>query len=144
MIFQRNCFSSVTVQLCHLHICLILTSHLCYFIFFCFFFFHSVDISMSLLLVSKNSFIIQDVNHLSCSANEVPYFIAINLLWCLLIKLCHLSASLGQSCQSCVYFTTFLKEPSYFSYAFEISCVFYTYSISQSGITTFQSFNIHI
>ena len=31
-----------------------------------------------------------------------------------------------------------------FSYAFKIWCVFYTYNISQFGITTVQSFNIHM
>ena len=36
---------------------------------------------MSLLLVSKNSFMTKDVNHLSCNANEISYFIDINLLW---------------------------------------------------------------
>ena len=28
----------------------------------------------SLLLVSKNSFMIKDVNHLSCNTNEIPFF----------------------------------------------------------------------
>ena len=48
MILHRNCFSSAIVQLSHLLICLIFTSHLCYFIFF----FISFGISVSLLLVS--------------------------------------------------------------------------------------------
>ena len=39
IILQRNCFSFVIVQLSHLHICLIHSSHLCYFISFCFGFF---------------------------------------------------------------------------------------------------------
>ena len=29
---------------------------------------------MSLLLVSKDSFMIKDVNHLSCNTNEIPCF----------------------------------------------------------------------
>ena len=90
IILQRNCFSSVIVQLSHLHICLIHSSHLCYFISFCFgfFFFISLSISIYLLLVSKNSFMTKGVNHLSCSINETPYFIAINLLWYSVFWLC--------------------------------------------------------
>ena len=63
-------------------------SHLCYFmssvVFFVFFFFISLGIAMSLslLLVSKNSFMAKDVNCLSCNANEILYFIVSNLLWC--------------------------------------------------------------
>ena len=43
---------------------------------------------MSLLLVSKNSLMTKDVNHLSCSANEISCFIGINLLWWSVFLLC--------------------------------------------------------
>ena len=46
-----------------------------------FFFFIFLEISMSVLLVSENSFMSKDVKHLSRGANEIPYFIAIGLLW---------------------------------------------------------------
>ena len=78
MILQRKCFSSVIFQLSHLRICLILTSHLCYFTFFPFI---SLGISMSLLLISRNSIMSKDASHLSCNANEIPYFVAISLVW---------------------------------------------------------------
>ena len=82
MILQRNCFSSVIVQLSHFYTCLTLTSHLCYFMSSVVCFFFSLGIAMSLLLVSKNSFMAKDVNCLSCHANEILYFIVSNLLWC--------------------------------------------------------------
>ena len=82
MILQRKCFSSVIFQLSHLHICLILTSHLCYFTFFSFI---SLGISMSLLLISWNSIMSKDASHLSCNANEIPYFVAISLVWCFVL-----------------------------------------------------------
>ena len=90
MILQRNCFSSVIVQLSHLHICLILlvTWVISSFLLFLFFCFISLGTSVSVLLVSKNSFMTKDANHLSCNANETPYFIAINLLWCFVFWLC--------------------------------------------------------
>ena len=83
MILQRNCFSSFIVQLSHFYTCLTLTSHLYYFmssVVFCFVFFIPLGITMSLLLVSKNSFMAKDVNCLSCNANEILYFIVSNLL----------------------------------------------------------------
>lgn len=57
-------FSSVTFTYV-----LILTSHLCYFLFFFSIF---LDQSMSFLLVSKNSFMTKNVNHLSCDAKWSP------------------------------------------------------------------------
>lgn len=84
MILQRNCFSSVIVQLSHPHIYLILASHLCYYIFF--FFFICLGILVFLLLVSKNAFMIKDVNHLSCDANEIAYFIhQLTTVFCILV-----------------------------------------------------------
>ena len=54
----------------------------CYFLSSSFFFFFIfLEISMSFLLVSENSFMSKDVKHLSRGANEIPYFIAIGLLW---------------------------------------------------------------
>ena len=82
MILQRKCLSSVIFQLSHLHICLILTSHLCYFTFF---FLISLGISMSLILISRNSLMNKVANHLSCDANEIPYFVAISLVWCFVL-----------------------------------------------------------
>ena len=60
-------------QFSHLHICFILTNQVFYFILQ-FFFFISLEISM--LLVSKNSFMTKDSSYLSCSLNEIPCFIA--------------------------------------------------------------------
>ena len=54
----------------------------CYFLSSSFFFFFIfLEISISLLLVSDNSFMSKNVKHLSRGANEIPYFIAIGLLW---------------------------------------------------------------
>ena len=77
MVLQNSCFSSATVQLSHLHICLIL-------IITCVFHFLlsslPLNISMCLLQISKNSFMTKDVNHLLCNANEIAYFIAFSSL----------------------------------------------------------------
>uniref|UniRef100_A0A4X1UNI9 Uncharacterized protein n=1 Tax=Sus scrofa TaxID=9823 RepID=A0A4X1UNI9_PIG len=52
------------------------------------FFFISLGILMSVLLISKKSFIIKDVNHLSCIGNEILCIYATSLLWCSVFWLC--------------------------------------------------------
>lgn len=82
-ILKRNCFSSVIVQLNQLHICLILTIHLCFFILF-FFSPISLGISMSFYWFLRTHLWLR----MSCCANEIPYFIAMKLLWCFIYWLC--------------------------------------------------------
>ena len=65
LLFFYNHFS-------HLHVRFILTNQVFYFIFQFFF----ISLKISMLLVSKNSFMAKDSSYLSCSVNEIPCFIA--------------------------------------------------------------------
>ena len=68
---------------CHLHICLILTVSCI--ISFCSVFFFFLSFALFFFFFP---FIFLGISMSKCSANEIPYFLAVNLLWCFVFWLC--------------------------------------------------------